>query len=140
MPLFFLWLAPIFGGGIFMPLEESVENFHPIDINIFDKNTDLVFNIFYKAQDASEDRFVLYASKEPRYRDKVRELLQSPDFMEELFIHEDDLSLYFDHATNSLRDYVLNSDASPEILRGSDQVVDLMEKCLSNNELGFYGL
>ena len=45
-----------------MPLEESVENFHPIDINIFDKNTDLVFNIFYKAQDASEDRFVLYAS------------------------------------------------------------------------------
>ena len=55
-----------------MPLEESVENFHPIDINIFDKNTDLVFNIFYKAQDASEDRFVLYASKEPRYRDKVR--------------------------------------------------------------------
>ena len=94
-----------------MPLEESVENFHPIDINIFDKNTDLVFNIFYKAQDASEDRFVLYASKEPRYRDKVRELLQSPDFMEELFIHEDDLSLYFDHATNSLRDYVLNSDA-----------------------------
>ena len=62
MPLFFLWLAPIFGGGIFMPLEESVENFHPIDINIFDKNTDLVFNIFYKAQDASEDRFVLYAS------------------------------------------------------------------------------
>ena len=123
-----------------MPLEESVENFHPIDINIFDKNTDLVFNIFYKAQDASEDRFVLYASKEPRYRDKVRELLQSPDFMEDLFIHEDDLSLYFDHATNSLRDYVLNSDASPEILRGSDQVVDLMEKCLSNNELGFYGL
>ena len=97
-----------------MPLEESVENFHPIDINIFDKNTDLVFNIFYKAQDASEDRFVLYASKEPRYRDKVRELLQSPDFMEDLFIHEDDLSLYFDHATNSLRDYVLNSDASPE--------------------------
>jgi len=95
----------------------------------------------------------------------VRELLQSPDFMEDLFIHEDDLSLYFDHATNSLRDYVLNSDASPEkklekvydlsrdvtrrffdansspeILRGSDQVVDLMEKCLSNNELGFYGL
>ena len=62
MPLFFLWPAPIFGGGIFMPLEESVENFHPIDINIFDKNTDLVFNIFYKAQDASEDRFVLYAS------------------------------------------------------------------------------
>ena len=93
-----------------MPSEESVENFHLIDINIFDKNTDLVFNIFYKAQDASEDRFVLYASKEPRYRDKVRELLQSPDFMEELFIHEDDLSLYFDHATNSLRDYVLNSD------------------------------
>ena len=30
--------------------------------------------------------------------------------------------------------------SSPEILRGSDQVVDLMEKCLSNNELGFYGL
>jgi len=31
--------------------------------------------------------------------------------MEELFIHEDDLTLYFEHATNSLRDYVLNSDA-----------------------------
>ena len=29
---------------------------------------------------------------------------------------------------------------SPEILRGSDQVVDLMEKYLSDNKLGFYGL
>ena len=74
--------------------------------NIFDKNTDLVFNIFYKAQDASEDRFVLYASKEPRYRDKVRELLQSPEFLEELYIHEDDLTLYFKHATNPLGEYM----------------------------------
>ncbi len=121
--------------------------------------------IFYKAEDDSDSRYVLYASKDPRYRDKVRELLQSPDFMEELFIHEDDLTLYFEHATNTLRDYVLNSDArpeekmakvydlsrdvtrqffeanaSPEILRGSDQVVELMEKCLGSNELGFYGL
>ena len=151
-------------GGI-RSSEYSAKKFHPIDINILDANADLVFNVFCKVQDTSEDRFVLYASKKPRYRDKVRELLQSPDFMEELFIHKDDLSLYFDHATNSLRDYVLNSDASPEkkmekvydlsrnvtrrffdansspeILRGSDQVVDLMEKCLSNNELGFYGL
>ena len=33
-----------------------------------------------------------------------------------------------------------DANSSPEILRGSDLVVDLMEKCLGNNELGFYGL
>ena len=33
-----------------------------------------------------------------------------------------------------------DANSSPEILLGSDQVVDLMEICLSNNELGFYGL
>jgi putative nucleotidyltransferase with HDIG domain len=147
-----------------MSSQHSAENFHPIDSKILDKNADLAFNIFYK-QGTDEDNYVLYASKDPRYRDKVRELLQSSDFEEELFIHEDDLTLYFEHATNSLRDYVINSDAtpekkmekvydlskdvtqqffdansSPEILRGSDKVVDLMETCLSNNELGFFGL
>ena len=82
------------------------KKFHPIDINILDANADLVFNIFCKVQDTSEDRFVLYASKKPRYRDKVRELLQSPEFLEELYIHEDDRTLYFKHATNSLREYI----------------------------------
>ena len=147
-----------------MSSELGTEHFHPIDSKILDKNADLAFNIYYK-QGADEDNFVLYASKDPRYRDKVKELLQSSDFMEELFIHEEDLTLYFEHATNSLRDYVVNSDAtpekkmekvydlsrdvtrqffdansSPEILRGSDQVVDLMGKCLESNELGFHGL
>jgi putative nucleotidyltransferase with HDIG domain len=147
-----------------MPSKQSSENFHPIDSKILDKNSDLAFNIFYK-QGTDEDNYVLYASKDPRYRDKVRKLLQSSEFMEELYIHEDDLTLYFEHATNSLRDYVINSDAtpekkmekvydlskdvtqqffdansSPEILRGSDKVVDLMETCLSSNELGFFGL
>ena len=141
------------------------EQYHPIDIKILDKNSNLAFNIFCKVQGSDEDSYVLYASKEARYRDKVRELLQSSELMEELYIHEEDLMLYFEHATNSLRDYVVNSDASPEkkmekvydlsrdvthqffeansspeILRGSDQVVDLMEKCLSDNKLGFHGL
>jgi len=142
-----------------------VDSFHPIDTKILDKNADLVFDIFYKTKDGSRDSYVLYASKEPHYREKVRELLQSSEFTEKLFIHEEDLALYFEHATNSLRDYVINSDAtpekkmekvydlsrdvtqqffeansSPEILRGSGQVVELMEKCLDNNKLGFYGL
>ena len=92
-------------GGI-RSSEYSAKKFHPIDINILDANADLVFNVFCKVQDTSEDRFVLYASKKPRYRDKVRELLQSPEFLEELYIHEDDLTLYFKHATNSLREYI----------------------------------
>jgi len=141
------------------------EQFHPIDIKILDKNANLAFNIFSKVQGTDEDSFVLYASKEPRYREKVRALLESSELMEELYIHEEDLVLYFEHATNSLRDYVINSDAtpekkmekvydlsrdvtqqffdanaSPEILRSSGQVVELMEKCLENNELGFHGL
>ncbi len=32
------------------------------------------------------------------------------------------------------------ANSSPEILRGSGQVVELMEKCLSDNKLGFHGL
>lgn len=143
----------------------QAEQYHPIDTKILDKNSDLAFNIFSKVQGSGVDNYVLYASKEARYRDKVRELLQSSELMEDLYIHEEDLMLYFEQATNSLRDYVVNSDASPEkkmekvydlsrdvthqffeansspeILRGSDQVVDLMEKCLSDNKLGFHGL
>ena len=77
-----------------MSSEHGVEHYHPIDAKILDKKSDLVFNIFSKVQDDSEDRFILYASKEPRYREKVRELLQSSDFTEELYIHEEDLTLY----------------------------------------------
>lgn len=90
------------------------EQFHPIDINILDKNADLEFNIFSKVQGNDQGSYVLYASKEARYRDKVRELLQSSELMEELYIHEEDLMLYYEHATNSIRDYVLSSDAPPE--------------------------
>ena len=90
------------------------EQFHPIDIKILDKNSDLEFNIFCKVQGNGEDSYVLYASKEARYRDKVRELLRSSELMEDLYILEEDLVLYFEHATNSLRDCVVNSDASPE--------------------------
>lgn len=143
----------------------TYQNYYPIDGKILDKNVGLAFNIFCKANGTQEDQYILYASKEPRYRDKVCELLRSSDFMEELYILEEDLTLYFENATNSLRDFVINSDAtpeqkmervydlskevtrqffeansSPEILRGSDQVVDLMEKCMENNELGFHGL
>lgn len=152
-------------GALMIDSEGSADQYHPIDINILDKNVNLAFNIFSKVQGASEDRYILYASKEPRYRDKVRELLQSSELMEELYIHEEDLVLYFEHATDSLREYIINSTASPEkkmakvydlsrdvthqffeansspeILRGSGQVVELMEKCLDNNELGFHGL
>ncbi len=141
------------------------EQYHPIDIKILDKNADLSFNIFSKVQGSDEGSYVLYASKEARYRDKVRELLQSSELMEDLYIHEEDLMVYFEYATNSMRDYVINSDASPEkkmekvydlsrdvthqffeansspeILRGSGQVVELMEKCMSDNKLGFHGL
>jgi putative nucleotidyltransferase with HDIG domain len=143
----------------------QAENYHPIDTKILDINTNLAFNIFSRVQGTNEEQYILYASKEPRYRDKVRELLQSSDFLEELFIHEEDLTQYFECATNSLRDFVINSDASPEqkmekvydlsrdvtqqffdsnaspeILRGSDQVVDLMGKCMEDNKLGFHGL
>ena len=141
------------------------EQYHPIDIKILDKNANLMFNIYSRVEAGDKDRYVLYASKEARYREKVRELLESSELMEDLYIQEEDLVLYFEHATNSLRDYVVNSDAppekkmekvydlsrdvthqffeansSPEVLRGSDQIVDLMEKCLDDNKLGFHGL
>ena len=148
-----------------MNLLQESDRFHPVNTKVLNENGNLTFNIYSKVQDATEDSFILYASKEPRYRDKVRELLQSSELMEELYIHEEDLMLYFEHATNSLRDYVVNSDASPEkkmekvydlsrdvthqffdtnsspeILRGSDQIVELMEKCMEGNKLGIYGL
>jgi putative nucleotidyltransferase with HDIG domain len=148
-----------------MNLLQETDRFHPVKTKVLNGNENLNFNIYSRVQDATEDSFVLYANKEPRYRDKVRELLQSSELMEELFIHEDDLVLYFEHATNSLRDYVINSEASPEkkmgkvydlsrdvnkqffdtnsspeILRGSDQNVELMEKCMEGNKLGIYGL
>jgi putative nucleotidyltransferase with HDIG domain len=148
-----------------MSEHQKNKDYHPIDFKILNGDSDLSFNIYCKIQNSGEDRYVLYASKEPEHREKVQNLLQSGELMEDLYIHEEDICLYFEHATNSLRDYVINSDASPEkkmamvydlsrdvtqqffdansspeILRGSDQVVDLMGNCLESNELGFHGL
>ncbi len=147
-----------------MALTEKVKSYHSVDMSFLDSSCDLSFNIYYKTIFQNESRYVLFANKDPVYRDKVRLLLDAEDFTE-LYIDEEDLLGYFQHATESLQSFILDkevpiekkiarvydlsknvtkqffeSNTSPDILRCSDQVVELMESCISQKEFGFHAL
>ena len=146
-------------------MSTASQSYRLIDTKLLDSTADLVFDIYYKSEGYGETRFVKFASKDPAHRAKVRQLLESDELMEDLYIHEDDMVRYFENATNTLRSFVddpkisvekklakvydvskdttqqfFEVNANPEILRVSGQVVELMDNCLSQKGFGFYGL
>ncbi len=123
-----------------------------------------VFNLYYKVQDSGQTRFVKFSGKDKAHLDKVRELFESGEFEEELFIHESDRMKYYEQATLSLQEMIKDPnlplqeklsksydvskevmkeffewEASPKLLSISDQVMEGIDKCLSQEkELGFF--
>lgn len=123
-----------------------------------------LFNLYYKVQDSGETRFLKFSGKDKKHLDKVRTLFESGEFQEDLYIHEADRMKYYEQATLSLREMIKDPnipfeeklthsydvskevmkeffewDASPKLLRVSDQVMGEIDNCLrQEKELGFF--
>ena len=73
--------------------------YRPINVELLDKNRLGSFELFYKSESFGETRFVKFSSNEPGHQEKVRGLLESGDFKEQLYINEQDRMKY--HGQNS---------------------------------------
>ncbi len=146
-------------------IDEQQEIFRPIDLEFLEVGGGEVFDIFYKTATFGNSQFVKFASSHPSHQDKFRKLIQSGESTEDFFIREEDLTKYHGQATKSLRSMISNpeipfqektqkiydvskgimkeffdNNASQKILQSSEEVMNIMEECLSGNEAGFHSL
>lgn len=146
-------------------LETQDAQFCPINLEFLSGSGKETFDIYYKTESFGTARFVKFASSDPAHQDKFRELLASGESQEEFFIREEDVVKYYGRATRSLRKMVADPqiplkkktekiyevskeimkeffqrNASTKILRSSEEVISLMENCLSQTEANFYGI
>jgi len=143
--------------------EKQDGNYRPINMEFLGKSGKLAFDIFTKATAFGETSYVKFADAgNPRHQEKVHSFLEAGDFEEEFFIHEEDLFKYYEHATDTLKRVMANSkvtvkektrkmygvskdimkdffefSASSKILHSSEKVMEIMEDCMSVNEVGF---
>lgn len=138
--------------------------FREINIEFLAKGEGEAFDIFYKTESFGTDKFVKFASTEPRHQEKVKRLLEEGTD-QDFYIHEEDLFKYYSHATRSLRAVMSNpnipvkvktekiyevskgvmkeffdNNTSEKILETSEEVMEMMEECMSTAEAGFHGI
>jgi len=146
-------------------IDEQQEMFRPIDLEFLKIDGAEVFDIFYKTTRFGSTRFVKFASTHPSHQEKIRKLIQSGESHEKYYIREEDLGKYHGLATQSLRNMIsdpeipfqektqkiydvskdimkdfFDSNASQKILQSSEEVMEIMENCLSENEAGFHSI
>jgi hypothetical protein len=142
-------------------IDEQQEQFCPIDLGFLNGNGVEVFDIFYKTVSFGNTQFVKFASSHPSHQDKVRRLIEEGESDQEFYIREEDLGKYHSQATKSLRSMISNpeipfeektqkiydvskgimkdffaSNASQKILHSSEEVMEIMEQCLSATRPG----
>lgn len=140
-------------------------SYRKINLEFLNKNGDDPFDIFYKTRSYGTIKYVRFATSKPEHYEKVLRLLESGDPLEDFYIQEDDLFKYYRHATDTLRKIVANpkisfekkakkvyevsknimkeffeNNASEKILRSSDEVMEIMEECFQDTDVGFYGI
>ena len=140
-------------------------SYRKINLEFLNKNGDDAFDIFYKTRSYGTIKYVRFATSKPEHYEKVVRLLESGDPLEDFYIQEDDLFKYYRHATTTLRKIVANpkisfeqkarkvydvsknimkeffeNNASEKILRTSDEVMEIMEECFQDYDIGFYGI
>lgn len=140
-------------------------SYRKINLEFLNKNGDDAFDIFYKTRSYGTIKYVRFATSKPEHHEKVLRLLESGDPLEDFYIQEDDLFKYYRHATETLRKIVANpkisfekkakkvyevsknimkeffeNNASEKILRSSDEVMEIMEECFQDTDIGFYGI
>ena len=144
--------------------ETEEGKFREIDIGFLDKGGDESFDIFYQTETFGTIKYVLFASTDPKHQDKVKRLLEDGTD-QDFYIHEEDLFKYYKYATKSLKAMVSNPDiplkektekiyevskgvmkeffennTSEKILEASEEVMDMMEDCMTTAEAGFHGI
>ena len=145
-----------------MDAEEG--NFREINIEFLAKSGEESFDIFYKTDSFGNAKYVKFASTERKHQEKVLRLLEEGT-EQDFYIHEEDLFKYYRCATNSLRAVMSNPDVplkkktekiyevskgvmkeffdnnvSEKILESSEEVMEMMEDCMSTAEVGFHGI
>lgn len=147
-----------------MPETEDQE-YRRINLEFLNGNRNDFFDIFYRSQGHGSTRFVKFASSHRQHQERVQRLLESGEPVDEFFIREKDLLKYYEHATDTLRHLVndpgvsitqktqkiyhvskgimkefFEHNCSPKILVTVDEVVEIMEDCFKQSEVGFYGI
>ncbi|MEE9258353.1 MAG: HD domain-containing phosphohydrolase, partial [Nitrospinaceae bacterium] len=142
--------------------EQTEEEFRPVDIEFLAQGGGEPFDIYIKSDSLGSVSFVKFASTRPKHQEKVLRLLEEGDADLELFIQEEDLFKYYQCATKSLLALVNNPKiphkektqkiydvskgvmkeffdfhASGKILESSEEVMGMMEECMSSAEGGF---
>ena len=145
-----------------MSSETASKSFRPINLEFLAKGGGESFDIFIQSD---SENFVKFASTEPKHQDKVLRLLEEGEIDQDFFIKEEDLFKYYHFATQSLRSVMDNPDvpvktktkkvyevskgvmkeffsynASSKILESSEEVMEMMEECLSTADAGFAGI
>jgi HD-GYP domain-containing protein (c-di-GMP phosphodiesterase class II) len=140
-------------------------SYRKINLEFLNNNGDDHFDIFYKTRSYGTVKYVRFATSKPEHHEKVVRLLESGDPLEDFYIHESDLFNYYRHATTTLRKIVSNptvsfekkarkvyevsknimkeffeNNASEKVLRTSDEVMEIMEECFQDYDVGFYGI
>ncbi len=140
-------------------------SYRKINLEFLNNSGDDPFNIFYKTRSYGTIKYVRFATSKPDHHEKVLRLLESGDPLEDFYIQEEDLFKYYHHATTTLRTIVANpkisfekkarkvyeisknimkeffeNNASEKVLRTSDEVMEIMEECFQDTDVGFYGI
>ncbi len=142
-------------------VEKKEDQFRPINTDLLQDGGDDVFDIYYKTTSFGNTEFVKFASSHPSHQEKVRKLISSGECTE-FFIRQDDLIKYYHQATEQLRImisdpaipllnktqklYDVSKDimknffeysGSEEVLESSENVMSLMDQCLSEGQARF---
>ncbi len=141
------------------------QGFRPIDLKYLKGDFQESFEIFYKTEAFGTTQYVLFVSADPQHQDKARKLIEEKEGTEDFFIKEDDLNKYYCQATAHLRDMIADPNlsledktrkiydvskeimkdffefnASPKILKSSEEVVEIMDDCLSDADADFHAI
>ncbi len=136
--------------------------FRPLNKEFLDRNGDQCFDIYIKALQDGEVKFVLFAGKAAEHQAKVRQLLQIGALKEDLYFHEDDRDQYFSQASKRLKKLADNEkvplhrkaqkiysvskelmqeffdyNAADSVLGVADEVLEIMEGVVSQSDQGF---
>jgi HD-GYP domain-containing protein (c-di-GMP phosphodiesterase class II) len=145
---------------------DNIEHeYRPINLEFLDMSGKESFDIFYRTELFGEVKFVLFATTQPAHQEKVRNILESGELQQQFYINEKDLFKYYQHATATLRTIVKSTmvpqtvkakkiyevskgimheffeyQTSSKILTTSEEVMEIMDDCLSSAETGFYAI
>ena len=147
-----------------MGAEREEGNFREIDISFLEEGGEESFDIFYQTESFGNIKYIKVASIDPKHQDKVRRLLEDRS-EQDFYIQEEDLFNYYKYRTKSLKALVSNPDiplkektekiyevskgvmkeffennTSEKILEGSEELMDMMEDCMTTAEAGFHGI